>query len=153
LRSTGNNGGKMPAGNGSPVRTRVKRKVELRLDLPALSTNKLFNGRKRRSYFYKSFRKTVFKLLSEKLKDTYSLNGNLKLTMTVGFSSQLSDLSNSIKGIEDVLCEFLGINDRQIVMIELHKRLVHKGDEFMDISISKVNRSIDMRKKNAKTVR
>ena len=87
-------------------------------------------------------------VLQEEINGTkYKLNGNLKLAMTVGFSSPLSDLSNSIKGIEDVLAEYLGINDRQIVAIELNKVLVNKGDEFMDISLSKVNRNIDLRKK------
>lgn len=137
----------MPAGNGSPVRTRVKRRVDVRIDCPALSTNKLFSGRKRRSYHYKDFRRKVFKILREELKDTYKLTGNLKLTMTVGFSSKLSDLSNSIKAIEDILCEYLNFDDRQIVVIELHKFIVPKGEEYMDITIHKVKRNIDMRRK------
>ena len=138
----------MPNGNGSPVRTRLKRRVDLRIDEPALSTNKLYSGRKRRSYHYKAFRKKVFNELHRQLNGhTYKLNGNLKLEMTVGFSSSLSDLSNSIKGIEDVLTEYLGFNDRQIVSIELNKVLVNKGDEFMDITIRKINRNIDLRKK------
>lgn len=137
----------MPCGNGSPVRTRVKRRVDVRIDLPALSTNKLFSGRKRRSYHYKDFRRKVFCVLRSQLKETYKLNGNLKLTMTVGFSSKLSDLSNSIKGIEDILCEYLNFDDRQIVAIELNKLIVNKGDEFMDITLHKVKKNIDMRRK------
>jgi len=137
----------MPAGNGSPCRTRVKRRVDVRIDLPALSTNKLFQGRKHRSYHYKVFRKKVFTILREELRETYKLNGNLALCMTVGFSSKLSDLSNSIKAIEDILCEYLGFDDRQIVKIELYKYIVPKGEEYMDITISKTRKNIDMRKR------
>jgi len=137
----------MPAGNGSPTRTRIKRRVDIRIDLPALSTNKLFQGRKYRSYHYKVFRKKVFTVLRQELKENYKLNGNLKLVMTVGFSSKLSDLSNSIKAIEDILCEYLGFDDRQIVIIELYKYIVPKGEEYMDITIAKCRKNIDTRRK------
>ena len=60
------------------------------------------------------------------------MTGNLNFVMIVGFSSSLSDLSNSVKAIEDILKDYFDFDDRQIVEIHLHKRLVNKGDEYMN---------------------
>ena len=130
----------------------VRRRVDIELPFPALSTNKLYTGRKRRSVYYKAFRKQIFKYLDENLDNNVNLKGNLTLCMDVGFSSPLSDLSNAVKGIEDVMTEYLCFNDRQIVHIELNKFLVNKGEEFMKLKIFKTKRSID-RRKNGKKVR
>lgn len=142
----------MPKGNGQTKR-RKKQRLDVLLPLPALSTNKLFLGRKRRSYHYKNFRSKVFAYLDEHYdKSIYSLKGNLSLKMEVGFSSPLSDLSNSIKAIEDCLVSWIGNNfdDRQIARITLDKYLVDKGEEYMDISICKLRRNIDRRTKYVK---
>lgn len=139
----------MPKGNGDVKRIRKKRSITLDLPYPALSTNKLYLGVKRRSYYYKSFRKKILKYLNDNYCNrSLSLKGNLRFEMDVGFSSPLSDLSNSIKAIEDVVVEWANsFDDRQIVSIELHKYLVNKGEEFMFIKISKTRRNIDRRYK------
>jgi len=141
----------MPRGNGDVIKTNVKRRVDLVLPFAALSTNKMYSGRKRRSVYYKFFRKKLFKYLDEKFKAPVKLTGNLSLSLEVGFSNSLSDLSNAIKSVEDVLAEYLGFNDKQIVQIELSKYLVHKGDEYMKVSIFKTRKNIDRRGNGKKT--
>lgn len=138
----------MPKGNGNVKKNGVKRRVELTIPMAALSVNKLYGGVKKRSYHYKKFRKNIFRYLADSTdyrRNGVSLNGNLTLKMEVGFSSPLSDLSNAIKGIEDVLAEFYNFNDRQIVRIELDKILVKKGDEYMKVTISQNRKKIDRR--------
>lgn len=142
----------MPRGNGEVKRARVKRSIEVFLPVKALSTNKLYSGRKVRSWHYKRFRKQVFKILDTYDKENLRLSGNLKLKLEVGFSSPLSDLSNAIKSVEDVIAEWIGFNDKQIVSIEMEKYLVNKGSEYMRVQLSKTNKNIDKRNKYAKEV-
>lgn len=135
-------------GNGSPKKKR-KDSYSIILPIKALSTNKLYAGVKTRSWHYKKYRKKVFQLLDGS-GGNLNLSGNLQLTMEVGFSSPLSDVSNAVKGIEDILSEYLGINDRQIFVLHVEKYLVHKGDEYIKVKINKVRRKFDKRTKGNK---
>lgn len=135
-------------GNGSPPKRR-KQSVHLVLGIKALSVNKLYKGIKERSHYYKKFRREVFQTLNG-CSSKVNLSGNLTFCMEVGFSSPLSDLSNAMKAIEDVLSEYFGFNDRQIVRIELDKLLVNKGDEYMKITIKKSRKNIDRREKKCR---
>lgn len=134
-------------GNGSPPR-RKKQNIDVVLHLPALSTNKLYAGVKRRSHHYKTYRKRVFKILNE-YDSNVNLKGNLSLYLEVGFSSPLSDLSNAIKGLEDLLCEYFRFDDRQIVHIEMNKFLVNKGEEYIKAQVKKSRKNIDRRSKKS----
>ncbi len=128
----------------------VRRSVDLVIPYPALSTNKMYSGRKVRSYHYKKYRKDIFKFLSTSYPDPVSLKGNLVMTMEVGFSSPLSDLSNAIKTTEDCIAEYFKFNDRQIIMIKMEKYLVNKGSEYVKIKINKTKKNIDRRVKYVK---
>ena len=130
---------------------KVPARISIEIPIPALSTNKMYSGRKRRSVYYKAFRKKVFQYLDDNVCKRVNLNGNLGLKMEVGFSSPLSDLSNAIKGIEDIMTEYLGFNDRQIVYIEMKKVLVCKGEEYISLIIYKTNREVDRRVNGKKT--
>jgi len=125
----------------------IKRTLHLDIPFPALSTNKLYGGRKHRSFHYKKYRKDIFKFLKDNYPDPVNLKGNLVLTMEVGFSSSLSDLSNSVKGIEDCIASFYNFNDRQIISIRLEKYLVNKGDEYIKLKLRGSKRDIDRRVK------
>ena len=141
----------MPKGNGSPKRTKRKTSIKIKLPIKALSVNLIYGGRKRRSFQYKNYRRLVLNLLKEYDKKAYNLEGNLCMTMDVGFSSPLSDLSNAIKAIEDVVAEYFAFNDRFIVEIHMRKFLVHKGEEFIHLDLKKSRRrKIDLRLKKRK---
>ena len=136
----------MPKGNGNVRRGRKKRTLDLKIPIKAISTNKLYSGKKMRSWYYKKYRKEIFKFLQANYPDPVTLSGNLVLDMEVGFSSPLSDASNSIKGVEDCVSEFYNFNDRQIVRIVCEKYLVHKGDEYTHIRIRGTRKSYDKRR-------
>lgn len=138
----------MPNGNGNVKKIPTKGKIHLTIPLKALSTNKLYAGVKKRSWHYKKFRKEMFRFLGNIEKVGVCLSGNLVMDMEVGFSSPLNDLSNSIKGTEDILAEWLGFNDRQIVTMVLNKFLVKKGDEYIKVTLRKTKKNVDRRRKN-----
>lgn len=135
----------MPTGNGSPTKRTKKRSLDLKLPIKAISTNKLYAGRKHRSYIYKNYRKQVFQFLDDNYSFPVSLKGNLVLELEVGFSSPLNDASNSVKGIEDCIAEYYGFNDRQIVTIVIHKYLVDKGREYTHLKLKRTRKVIDKR--------
>jgi len=125
----------------------VRKGVRLNIPHSAISTNQLHLGRKVRSYEYKKFRKEVFAYLADNIKADVKLEGNLIFKMEVGLSNPLSDASNTMKGVEDVLAEYFQFNDRQIVSIHIDKYLVNKGEEYMLITIRRTNKNIDRRSK------
>lgn len=137
----------MPRGNSNVRRSRVKRSLDLKLPIKAISTNKLYAGQKRRSWVYKNYRKQVFKFLGEQYPDKVSLSNQLSVDMEVGFSSTLCDLDNSLKGILDVIAAFYDFNDRQIYRIVISKYLVNKGEEFTNIKIRNYKKQVDRRHK------
>lgn len=124
------------------------------VELPSkpISTNNLYRGKKVRSYDYKKYRKEVFRFLEDNCRDAedYDLTGNLYLELEIGYSSPLSDVSNGVKGIEDVLTEYLQFNDRQVVTVVLNKYLVNKGKEYTKVILRKSRKNIDRRTKYAK---
>lgn len=128
----------------------MKRSLDVQIPLKAISTNKLYGGVKRRSWYYKKYRKDIFAFLNDNYKEPISLKGNLVLTMEVGFSSVLCDVSNSIKGVEDCIAEYFGFNDRQIVTIIVSKYIVNKGEEYTRIALKCTKKDIDRRVKYGK---
>jgi Holliday junction resolvase RusA-like endonuclease len=125
----------------------LKRSLDLKIPIKAISTNKLYGGKKVRSWYYKKYRKQIFQFLSDNYGDPVSLKGNLVMEMEVGFSSPLNDASNSIKGIEDCIAEYYVFNDRQIVTIRVDKFLVDKGAEYTHVKLKGTKKNIDRRTK------
>lgn len=125
----------------------MRKTIDLSLPFKAFSTNDLYQGRKVRSYKYKTFRKNVLTFLEENYEQRVDLKGNLSMSLEIGYSSPLSDASNGIKGIEDVVAEYFKFNDRQIVTILIEKYLVDKGKEYMRLKIRKTTKDIDKRTK------
>lgn len=125
----------------------MKKTLSLSLPFKAFSTNDLYAGRKVRSYKYKTFRKTVLDFLNKNYEQKVDLKGNLVLSLEIGYSSPLSDASNGIKGIEDVVAEYFKFNDKQVVTLKVDKYLVDKGAEYMKLSVVKTAKDIDRRTK------
>lgn len=126
---------------------RKRRSLDLKIPIKAISTNKLYGGKKVRSWYYKKYRKQIFRFLDDNYRDEVSLTGNLTMELEVGFSSTLNDASNSIKGVEDCIAEYYKFNDRQIVSIKVDKYLVNKGKEYTLVKIKKTRKNIDRRSK------
>jgi len=134
---------------GSPKKKRSKHSLHLEIPIKPLSTNKMYSGTKRRSIYYKKFSREVMEHLNANYdKRGLSLKGNLKLCMEVGLSSTLMDCSNCIKSIEDVVVKWAeSFDDRQVYSLHVEKYIVHKGDEFIKFSITKLRSNRDLRRK------
>ena len=127
----------------------------VKLPYKALSTNRLFLGRKVPTAEYKRFQQDI----ADYLKLNYKVNGkklegNLVMFLEVGLSNPLSDLSNCVKSLEDCIATHFGFNDRQIVTHHASKYLVDKGEEYMVVRLLKTKKNIDRRtKKNGRSTK
>ena len=129
----------------------VRKTVDVMIPVKAISTNRLYGGIKRRSFEYKKYRKTVLDYLEKHYPYRAKFPKNMVLHMEVGFSSPLSDASNSIKGVEDCVAEYFEFNDRQVVTLHVEKFLVDKGKEYTRIKLRSTNKDIDRRTKRVKS--
>ena len=102
------------------------------LFIKPLSVNEAWQGKRYKTDKYKQFEKTVLLMLRQKIiPDT-----KLKVTLTFGFSSKLSDIDNPIKMTLDILQKKYKINDNKIYQLVVNKLIVEKGHEFIDIEIN-----------------
>jgi Holliday junction resolvase RusA-like endonuclease len=60
----------------------------------------------------------------------------MKVELTFGFSSPLSDIDNPVKPILDCLQLKYKFDDKIIHELNLKKELVKKGNEFIEIKIN-----------------
>ncbi len=99
-----------------------------------LSVNQAWQGKRFKTPKYKSYEKEL--LL--KLKKIDVPEGKLKLIITFGLSSKLSDWDNPVKPFQDVLQKKFGFDDRRIYRAEINKVDVSKGSEFIEFEILKL---------------
>lgn len=107
----------------------------MKVSIKPLSVNEAFQGRRFKTPKYKAFQKELL-LKLPKLK--LDLTGALKIEITYGFSSKLSDVDNPTKMFLDCLVKKYGFDDRQIYELAQKKEIVKKGDEFIEFTITKL---------------
>ncbi len=105
-----------------------------RVNLKPLSVNKAWRGRRFKTPEYKTFERSLLLMLPK----GKAPQGKLELNLELGFSSKLSDLSNPLKLIEDILQKKYGFNDRNVFRIVMNKKLVKKGEEYIEFNIKKL---------------
>ncbi len=104
----------------------------MKINIKPLSVNALWKGRRFKTDLYTVYEQELFYKLPKLNLDPKAF---YKLSITFGFSSKNSDLSNHIKAFEDVLQKKYGINDNRIYEIHLIKEIVKKGEEFIDFEL------------------
>ncbi len=103
----------------------------MRIKIKPLSVNRAWQGRRFKTPAYRAYEKELllrlprFKLPAAPYFISY----------TFGFSSKLSDIDNSIKGFQDILCKKYLFDDRDICKIIVEKEIVKKGEEFINFEI------------------
>jgi len=103
----------------------------INLDIKPLSANDMYLGRKVKSYKYKTFERKLLTLLPEQEVP----EGELQLTIEVGLSSKLADVDNVLKPFIDCLQLKYGFNDKWIYNLLVSKRIVPKGEEYINFKI------------------
>lgn len=102
-----------------------------KIDIKPLSVNKAWRGKRFKTDFYKSYEEELLWILPKNIK-VYP-----KLTIEFGLSSTLSDIDNPVKPFIDVLQKKYGFNDKDIDELHLYKKIVKKGQEYIDFEFSK----------------
>lgn len=107
----------------------------IKIRIKPLSINDAFQGRRFKTKLYKAYDQELDLKLP---KFKVSNKDNLKLDIEVGFSNSCSDLSNIIKPFEDALQKKYGFNDNHIYEINMIKKIVKKGEEYISFSIESI---------------
>lgn len=103
----------------------------MKVNIKPLSINAAFKGRRFKTDKYKKYEKDVLiQLKTMKIPD-----GELEIHIQVGFSNKAADLDNVAKLFIDILQKKYGFNDSRIYSLNMYKRIVPKGEEFISFDI------------------
>lgn len=103
----------------------------MRIQVKALSVNGSYRGRRFSTPELKAFKEEVFL----RLPRISVPSGPLMMRYEFGVSSSASDLDNCVKSFQDCLAEKYGFNDNKIYRCEMEKKVVPKGQEYIDFEI------------------
>lgn len=103
---------------------------ETQINIKPLSVNQAWQGRRYKTEAYKRYIKNTLIILP---KTKFNFHGMIRLDIIFGFSSVFSDLDNPLKLIIDILQKKYSFNDNQIYELNVRKRIVKKGFEFVSI--------------------
>jgi len=107
----------------------------VKLNIKPLSVNQAWKGRRFKTSEYKAFERTVLLMLPRKLEIP---EGPITLKLEFGFSNSNSDIDNPVKMFIDCLQKKYKFNDKRICELNIKKRPVKKGDEFINFKIGKL---------------
>jgi len=107
----------------------------LKIKIKPLSVNVAWKGRRFKTDEYKAYEEALMYLLPPMSVP----KKRLKLSLLVGFSSKLSDLSNCLKLFEDILQKRYEFNDKDVFEIHMEKEIVKKGEEYISYKIEQLS--------------
>ena len=98
-----------------------------------MSVNLAWKGKRFKTPEYKKYEKDVL----VQLKPMVIPEGNLHIKLDVAFSNKAADLDNVAKLVIDILQKKYGFNDSRVFLLTMHKRIVDKGQEYIDFEVTK----------------
>ena len=105
----------------------------LKVKIKPLSANQLWQGRRFKTKDYEIYEKELSTLLPK-----YKVpKGRISLILEVGLSNKNADLDNCLKGILDIMQKKYLFNDKHIYKMDLSKRDVKKGEEYIKFRYEK----------------
>lgn len=105
----------------------------VKLNIKPLSVNQAWQGRRFKTKEYKAFERAVLLMLPRKLDIP---EGEIKLCLEFGFSNSNSDIDNPVKMFIDCLQKKYKFNDKRITELNIKKRPVKKGAEYIYFRIN-----------------
>jgi hypothetical protein len=102
--------------------------MKFNLQIKPLSVNEAFKGRRFKTDKYNQFQNQMLSLLPKAEIKSFK-----RLKLTFGMSNSLSDIDNPVKMTIDCLQKKYGINDRDLIYLQLHKVKTEKGAEFIEV--------------------
>lgn len=114
----------------------IKQVRNITLKIKPLSTNALYTGRRWKTDEYRKYSRLIHaELNSRKTRLIVDDKAKLFLLMIVGVSNAGADLTNTVKGFEDIISKHYGFNDNRTLRSYLVKEKVKKGKEFIEFNI------------------
>ena len=104
------------------------------LNIKPLSVNIAWQGKRFKTIKYKNYEKIC--LLS--LPNIYIPPQPYIVNLEFGFSNVSSDIDNPVKPFLDILQKKYGINDKDIFQLNIKKRIVKKGFEYIKFNITEL---------------
>ncbi len=108
----------------------------IELKIKPLSVNAAYNAVKigkraslAKSPEYKAYTKQLPLLLPKMLQLPPD---ELVLIIKFYFATKASDIDNPIKPMQDLICDYYGVNDNKIYMLLVEKHTGHKGNERIE---------------------
>ena len=103
------------------------------IPIKPLSVNEAWKGRRYKTKKYKNYIKAVGLLLPNNYK--IPTKGKLSISFIFYFSNIASDYDNPIKPLQDIICDYYGINDNRFYEGHQIKVIVPKGQERTEFNI------------------
>ena len=104
------------------------------IDIQPLSVNKAFQGRRYKTREYNQYSMVLSAFLARLQLPKIPEGEPFYLYLEFGTTKQ-QDASNGIKLFEDVLCEHMGINDRNVMAIFVRKVITKRSDSYIRFNI------------------
>ena len=102
----------------------------MRIEIKPISVNKVWQGKRFKTPAYKAYEtELLYKLPYKAIQ-----GGLLAISLEFGMS-RLSDIDNPVKPLLDVLQKKYGFNDRDIYSLNIIKKDVKKGHEYIEFNI------------------
>jgi len=95
------------------------------------SVNECYSGRRHSTAKYKQYKRDVL----IQLKPMKLPEPPYKVAYEFGFSSRGSDIDNYVKNFQDILQKYYKFNDNAIYEMNVIKKIVKKGDEYIKFKI------------------
>lgn len=105
-----------------------------KLNIKPLSVNECWRGKRFKTKEYLQYEKDLL-LMLPKIKVP---EPPYKLSIEFGFSNMASDIDNPVKPFQDILQKKYGINDKNILELNINKTKTEKGKEFIKFSINTI---------------
>jgi hypothetical protein len=102
--------------------------MQFKLEIKPLSVNEAWRGRRFKTDKYNDFQSSMLLILPN-----VEIKSFKRLKLTFGMSNTLSDIDNPVKMTVDCLQKKYGVNDRDLIYLELHKVKTKKGEEFIQV--------------------
>ena len=102
-----------------------------KINIKPLSVNDAWRGRRFKSNKYKNYEWALLLILGpiNLPEPPYKVNYEF------GFSSKGSDIDNPVKCFQDILVKKYGIRDQDIYELNVKKKIVKKGSEYIKFEI------------------
>ena len=107
--------------------------MEATLNIKPISVNQCWQGRRYKTPLYKRFEKEMLLLMPKAKLGPPPFT----ITLEFAFSTYTSDIDNPIKPTLDLIQKKYNINDRDVMELNVKKRVVKKGMEYIKFKINK----------------